>query len=118
MRACRITASWRQRRATPTSSLAPSTAAARSRKGKHADLLLLNANPLEDISATTRRSGVMLKGKWYEQRDLDWWLDEIAVRFHATAPVHDDPAAADRAAAAEVPQKLFAAMKTKGCRQQ
>ena len=32
-------------------------------KGKQADLILLDANPLEDISNTEKRAGVMLKGK-------------------------------------------------------
>jgi imidazolonepropionase-like amidohydrolase len=52
-------------------------------KGKRADLVLLNANPLENISATENRAGVMLKGKWYEQAELNRWLDEIAPRMHA-----------------------------------
>lgn len=51
-------------------------------KGKKADLVLLNANPLEKISNTENRSGVMLKGKYYSQTELNKWLDEIAVRFH------------------------------------
>lgn len=50
-------------------------------KGKVADLILLNANPLEDISATKNRAGVMLKGKWYTQAELDKWLDEIAPKI-------------------------------------
>lgn len=39
--------------------------------GKDADLLLLNANPLEDIANTTRIHGVMLRGKWLSRRALD-----------------------------------------------
>ncbi len=50
-------------------------------KGKRADLILLNANPLDDISATKNRSGVMLKGKWYTQTELDRWLDDIAPKI-------------------------------------
>src|SRR5215216_7734234 len=45
-------------------------------KGKRADLILLNANPLDDISATENRTGVMLKGKWHRQQELNGWLDE------------------------------------------
>jgi imidazolonepropionase-like amidohydrolase len=52
-------------------------------KGKDADLILLKANPLENISATERRAGVMLKGKYYTQAEMNRWLDEIAPRFHA-----------------------------------
>src|SRR5262245_367815 len=47
-------------------------------KGKRADLILLNANPLDDISATENRTGVMLKGKWHTQQELNGWLDQSA----------------------------------------
>lgn len=50
-------------------------------KGKKADLVLLDANPLENISNTEKRSGVILKGKYYAQTELNKWLDEIAERF-------------------------------------
>lgn len=50
-------------------------------KGKRADLMLLNADPLKDINATKNRSGVMLKGKWYTQDELNKWLDEIAPKI-------------------------------------
>jgi imidazolonepropionase-like amidohydrolase len=46
--------------------------------GKRADLVLLNANPLDDISATENRAGVMLKGKWHPQQELNAWLDQSA----------------------------------------
>lgn len=35
--------------------------------GKRADLLLLKENPLEKISATRQRVGVMARGRWYPQ---------------------------------------------------
>jgi imidazolonepropionase-like amidohydrolase len=50
-------------------------------KGKRADLVLLEANPLDDIGNTERRAGVMLKGRWFTQGEMDRWLDEIAPRF-------------------------------------
>ena len=50
-------------------------------KGKRADLVLLEANPLADIANTQKRAGVMLKGKYYPQLEMDKWLDEIAPRF-------------------------------------
>ncbi|HKX84866.1 MAG TPA: amidohydrolase family protein, partial [Pyrinomonadaceae bacterium] len=50
-------------------------------KGKQADLILLNANPLDNISATQDRAGVMLKGKWHTQIELNKWLDEIAPKI-------------------------------------
>ncbi|MCW5957195.1 MAG: amidohydrolase family protein [Pyrinomonadaceae bacterium] len=51
-------------------------------KGKAADLVLLNANPLENISATENRAGVVLRGKWFTQAEMNGWLDEIAPRLH------------------------------------
>jgi imidazolonepropionase-like amidohydrolase len=50
-------------------------------KGRRADLVLLNANPMDDISATKDRAGVMLKGTWYTQAELNKWLDEIAPKI-------------------------------------
>lgn len=50
-------------------------------KGRRADLVLLEANPLENISATEKRAGVMLKGKWYPQTELNKWLDEAAPKL-------------------------------------
>ncbi len=58
-------------------------------KGKRADLMLLNANPLEKITATDDRAGVMLKGKWYSQAELNNWLDQIAPRI-AGSIVHKE----------------------------
>ncbi|HYP51672.1 MAG TPA: amidohydrolase family protein [Pyrinomonadaceae bacterium] len=53
-------------------------------KGRRADLILLNANPLENISNTENRAGVMLKGKYYTQDELNRWLDSIAPRIAAS----------------------------------
>jgi len=50
-------------------------------KGQRADLVLLNANPLDNVAATKDRAGVMLKGKWSPQSELDTWLDEIAPKI-------------------------------------
>jgi imidazolonepropionase-like amidohydrolase len=50
-------------------------------KGKRADLVLLDGDPLDDISNTQKRAGVMLKGKYYDQAEMNKWLDEIAPRF-------------------------------------
>jgi len=50
-------------------------------KGKRADLILLDANPLENITNTERRSGVMVKGKYFAQAELNRWLDEIAPKI-------------------------------------
>lgn len=46
--------------------------------GKRADLILLDADPLTDIRNTTRRSGVMVRGRWLPQSEIDWGLEEVA----------------------------------------
>jgi len=53
--------------------------------GARADLLLLEANPLEDVRNAAQRVGVMVRGKWFEQAALQAQLDELAARFAATA---------------------------------
>jgi imidazolonepropionase-like amidohydrolase len=39
--------------------------------GQRADFILLTANPLENVSATRDRLGIMANGNWYLQSDLD-----------------------------------------------
>jgi imidazolonepropionase-like amidohydrolase len=53
-------------------------------KGRRADLVLLEASPLENISNTERRAGVMLKGKYYTQTEMKGWLDQIGPRIAAS----------------------------------
>lgn len=51
------------------------------REGLEADLVLLGANPLEDVAALKRPAGVMLKGRWLSREALDARLAEIAARY-------------------------------------
>jgi hypothetical protein len=51
------------------------------RSGKRADLVLLTANPLDNIANTEKRAGVMARGRWLPQPELQKQLDEIALRF-------------------------------------
>jgi imidazolonepropionase-like amidohydrolase len=46
--------------------------------GMRADLVLLEANPLENIENSKRIAGVMLNGRWMPRADLDKRLGEIA----------------------------------------
>jgi imidazolonepropionase-like amidohydrolase len=39
--------------------------------GKRADLLLLDANPIENITNSTKIAGVMLNGRWLSRADID-----------------------------------------------
>ena len=47
-------------------------------QGKRADLILLDADPLADIRNTTRRAGVMLRGRWLPQAEIQARLDGVA----------------------------------------
>ena len=46
--------------------------------GRRADLVLLGANPLDDIRNTRRIEGVMLRGRWMPRAELDRLLDDSA----------------------------------------
>ena len=48
--------------------------------GSAADLVLLEADPLQDIANTQRILGVMRAGRWYDRAELDRMLDEVAER--------------------------------------
>lgn len=47
-------------------------------EGKEADLILLEANPLEDIGAVRRRAGVMARGQWLSAEEIESRLEAIA----------------------------------------
>lgn len=47
--------------------------------GLSADLLLLDANPLEDVANLTMRAGVMVRGRWIARAELDEMLEKIAM---------------------------------------
>lgn len=48
------------------------------REGRFADLVLLDANPLNDIANTTRIHGVMANGNYYDRSLLDEMLASVA----------------------------------------
>jgi imidazolonepropionase-like amidohydrolase len=47
-------------------------------KGKLADLVLLDANPLDDIANTQKIRGVVLAGRYFDRRALDEMLRGVA----------------------------------------
>jgi hypothetical protein len=47
-------------------------------RGKRADLVLLDANPLADIRNTTKRAGVMVRGRWLPKSEIDARLEQVA----------------------------------------
>ncbi|MFT3893623.1 MAG: amidohydrolase family protein [Anaerolineales bacterium] len=53
-------------------------------EGQRADLLVLDANPLVDVTNTDLRAGVMLRGHWYGSDELETMLDELAGSYKPT----------------------------------
>ncbi len=49
--------------------------------GKRADMVLLNANPLANISNTREIVGVMARGQWLPDETLQGMLDELAGKY-------------------------------------
>ncbi len=49
--------------------------------GKDADLLLLDANPLDDVANTSRQVGVVVRGRWMPQAEIQARLDSLALSF-------------------------------------
>jgi cytosine/adenosine deaminase-related metal-dependent hydrolase len=46
--------------------------------GRRADLVLLDANPLEDVANWRQRAGVMVRGRWLPREEIAKRLDELA----------------------------------------
>jgi imidazolonepropionase-like amidohydrolase len=49
--------------------------------GNRADLVLLDANPLEGVGNLTKRAGVMVRGRWVSAAEIDRGLAELAARY-------------------------------------
>ena len=50
-------------------------------EGKRADLLLVERNPLSDVGALQERAGVMLRGRWLTQEQLESLLDGLVESY-------------------------------------
>jgi imidazolonepropionase-like amidohydrolase len=55
-------------------------------KGKRADLVLLAANPLEDIANTGRIDGVALGGRWLPKAELEAMIRRASLRMGGAPP--------------------------------
>jgi imidazolonepropionase-like amidohydrolase len=47
-------------------------------RGKRADLILLEADPRKDIANVAKRAGVMVKGRWIPEREIQERLEKVA----------------------------------------
>jgi imidazolonepropionase-like amidohydrolase len=50
-------------------------------EGKAADFVLLEANPLTDIANVANRAGVMVRGRWLPETEIQAKLEEIAASY-------------------------------------
>jgi imidazolonepropionase-like amidohydrolase len=55
--------------------------------GMRADLILTTANPLEDVRNVSGRAGVMVRGRWLPEDDLQASLEHLAASYEPNAPV-------------------------------
>ena len=50
--------------------------------GKRADLLLVEGDPLKDVTSAKRRAGIMLRGQWMTESDLRKMLDDLVASYN------------------------------------
>jgi imidazolonepropionase-like amidohydrolase len=53
--------------------------------GKRADLILIDGDPLKDITNVARLSGVMVRGRWLPQAEIQQRLEKIAAAYKSNA---------------------------------
>ncbi len=58
-------------------------------RGRRADLILVRDNPLDDVTRLAERLGVMVRGQWYSQSDLQARLESLASEY-ANVGDHQD----------------------------
>ena len=51
--------------------------------GNWADLVLLDANPLQSLDNITKRTGVMVRGRWIPKSEIDTGLAALATKYAA-----------------------------------
>jgi hypothetical protein len=66
--------------------------------GMRADVLLLAANPLEDLGAFDENDGVMARGRWFDRAALDSALAALSRIYDEATPIGFDEAYARRVA--------------------
>jgi len=72
--------------------LTPATSFGTIRIGNRADLLLLDANPMDDLDNLQDAVGVMARGRWYSRASLDSRLDSIAAEYARLSAPPSPPA--------------------------
>jgi imidazolonepropionase-like amidohydrolase len=54
--------------------------------GKMGDLILVDGNPLQDVSAASKISGVLVQGRWLDKPEIDRRMKEVAALGGAARP--------------------------------
>ena len=54
--------------------------------GRRADLILVTGNPLRDVANVARRVGVMVRGRWVPERELQGMLERLAASYVEPVP--------------------------------
>jgi imidazolonepropionase-like amidohydrolase len=54
--------------------------------GARADLILTTADPLEDVRNVSRRAGVMVRGRWLTEEELQASLWRLAASYESNTP--------------------------------
>lgn len=49
--------------------------------GRRADLVLLKANPLEDVANISQQAGVMVRGRWLSEKEIQSRFSQIATAY-------------------------------------
>jgi len=78
------------------------------KRGKEASLVLLEANPLEDIGATRSIHAVIHRGRHYDRAGLDGLLEQAAAAAASGTPTEDDPDRAFSLEEVDLPGRLVA----------
>ena len=55
--------------------------------GQRADLILVEGNPLESVSHTRNRIGVMVRGQWFTQAELNGLVDAYVATYRGRCPI-------------------------------
>ena len=53
--------------------------------GRRADLIVTDANPLDNVANAARRVGVMVRGRWFPRSELQSMLDALVVSYGTSA---------------------------------
>ena len=70
--------------------------------GMRADLLLLDANPLQAVANLSKRAGVMVRGRWLPETELRKMLDNIAALNRTPAATDNTPTVKENMPAAKL----------------